>query len=604
MVANIPRDEYPRPQFRREDWLCLNGTWEFERDPGDSGVERGLLNRPLADRIVVPYCPESKLSGIEDTDFQQVVWYRRKVQVPASWEGRRLLLHFQAVDHDTTVWVDGKEVGRHRGGFTPFTCDLGDRTGSFSIVVRARDYKDRVQARGKQSRQFANEGCCYTRTTGIWQTVWCEPVPEHSMRRPRITPNVAGSSFHVTVPLSRTRSGLLLRARLSGDGIGTVSAEARADLDLSPSVILEVPPDRARLWAPDDPYLYDLNLELVDSDGTVIDAAQSYAGLRSVAIDGHAVHLNGKPVFQRLVLDQGYYPTGIMTAPNDAALASDIQLAMAAGFNGARLHQKVFEERFLYHADKLGYMVWGEFGDCGAGLGGPPDDEQQPTASFITQWLEVLERDYSHPSIIGWCPLNETRQELGDRLTVLDDVTRGMFLATKAMDLTRLVLDASGYSHRLVEADIYDSHNYEQDVARFKAAMSGLDTGTPYANGGETWSVPYRGQPYFCSEFGGIWWAAKDDGESWGYGSRPASKEEFLKRFEGLVSVLLDNPRMFGYCYTQLTDVFQEKNGLYDFERQAKFDFSRLAAIQRRTAAIEMTAGDRLPAGESQVIQP
>jgi hypothetical protein len=297
--------------------------------------------------------------------------------------------------------------------------------------------------------------------------------------------------------------------------------------------------------------------------------------------------------FQRLVLDQGYYPGGLMTAPSDEALRHDIELAVAAGFNGARLHQKVFEERYLYHADRMGFLVWGEFGDWGANTGGSPSwDNQRPTASFVTQWLEAVERDYSHPSIVGWCPLNETFQKLHDRITVLDDVTWGMYLATKAADPTRPVIDASGYAHRVPGADVYDSHCYEQDPEVFGKLMAGLADGKPYVNtgpDGTAWSVPYQGQPYFCSEFGGIWWNpdAPPGEQSWGYGERPASEEELQRRFAGLVGALLDDPRMFGYCYTQLTDVYQEQNGIYRFDRSSKLDVARIRAAQLRPAAIE-----------------
>ncbi|MHC4563232.1 MAG: glycoside hydrolase family 2 TIM barrel-domain containing protein, partial [Planctomycetota bacterium] len=253
-------------------------------------------------------------------------------------------------------------------------------------------------------------------------------------------------------------------------------------------------------------------------------------------------------------------------------------------FNSARLHQKVFEERFLYHADKLGYLVWGEFGDWGISL----DDAQ---ATMITQWLEVLHRDYNHPSIIGWCGLNETHKEIGDGVQKLDDVTRGMFLAAKAMDTTRPVLDSSGYSHRVPEADVYDCHDYDQDPQALIDRHARLGQGEAFLNGDpeKPCSVPYAGQPYFVSEFGGIWWnpkAAKHE-DSWGYGERPKNIEEFYTRFKGLCDALLDNPAMFGYCYTQLTDVFQEQNGVVFFDRSEKFDMARLHAIQSRTAAIE-----------------
>jgi beta-galactosidase/beta-glucuronidase len=589
-----PRPEYPRPQFVRPDWLCLNGEWQFEIDAGDSGLERGLRERELQGKIMVPFCPESKLSGVGNTDFMPAVWYRREVAIPKLWKDRRVLLHFQAVDYDATVWVNGKEVGRHRGGFTPFTCNLNGvvKAGQKAvIVVRARDYHDRPQPRGKQCPQYANMGCLYTRTTGIWQTVWLEPVPESALQRPRLTPDVGNSLIRLDQPLSGFQPGMQLRAALK-DEKGVISQATCAVADFSPRLDLAVPEKRRRLWAPEDPFLYDVEVELLDAKGKVLDRVESYAGLRSVTLDGFVIRLNGKAVFQRLVLDQGFYADGILTAPSDEALKADIVMSMEAGFNGARLHQKVFEERFLYHADKLGYLVWGEFGDWGSGGFGPDHDHQKPGAPFITQWLEALQRDYSHPAIVGWCPLNETWQRLHDRITDLDDGTRGMFLATKAMDTSRPVLDTSGYSHRVLEADIYDSHDYEQDPEKFQKNHAGLAEGKPFVNQAgpdHRISVPYGGQPYFVSEFGGIWWnpKVKPGDHSWGYGRRPETVEEFYDRFAKLCAVLLDDPRMFGYCYTQLTDVFQEQNGIYTFEREKKFDMERVRKAQQRKAAVE-----------------
>ena len=609
--GDVPRPEHPRPQFVREHWLNLNGTWMFEVDRGDSGLERGLLDRPLDGTIRVPFAPESEASGIGDTDFLEAVWYRREAQVPAEWSGKDVQLHLGAVDHDATVWVDGTEVARHRGGFTPFTADLAGLATpgtTITITVRARDSRHEVQARGQQATWYANTHCQYTRTTGIWQTVWLEAVPRVHLGRPRITPDVAGRRFIVAVPLNANRPGWTVRARLADEHGEVVATAVAADRDLSPSIVLPLPADRTRLWSPDDPHLYDLDLMLYDDTGAVVDTVTSYAGLRSVTIDGDALLLNGEPVFQRLVLDQGYWPQTLMTAPSDADLVRDIELALAAGFNGARLHQKVFEERFLFHADRLGYLVWGEFGDWGVSAQGPRGQNQKPPASFVAQWLEVLERDYSHPSIVGWCPLNETHQVLHDRITVLDDVTRGMFLATKLVDGTRPVLDASGYSHRVRETDVYDAHNYEQDPAAFADQVGGLAQGRPYVNlqDGAEMSVPYRGQPYFISEFGGIWWNPDQTSasgttreDSWGYGKRVQDEEEFHRRFEGLTGVLLADPAMFGYCYTQLTDVFQEQNGIYRFDRSEKLDVARVREAQLRPAAIE-TRGTQVVTGPGQ----
>ncbi len=603
----LPKPEHPRPQLVRENWINLNGIWGFEIDAGDSGLERGLAKRELTGEILVPFAPESVLSGIEHVDFMEAVWYRRTVTIPQEWAGHNVLLHFGAVDHDATVWVNGIEVARHRGGFTPFTADLGGVTEPGTeavIVVRARDSRHEMQARGKQATWYNNTHCQYTRTTGIWQTVWMEAVPEVHVKRLRMTPNLAASSITIEVPISQNRAGHTVTAVLSDKGDVTVETTARADLDLTPTLRLSIPAESLRPWCIEDPFLYDLEVTVRDTAGAVVDRVSSYAAVRSVALDGKVVRVNGKAVFQRLVLDQGYWPESLMTAPDEAALVKDIELSMAAGFNGARLHQKVFEERFLYHADRLGYLVWGEFGDWGVSGGGTIGHNQKPTTSFVAQWLEVLQRDFNHPSIIGWCPLNETHQVLHDRLTVLDDVTQAMFLATKSADPTRPVIDASGYSHRIRETDIYDSHSYEQNPEQFRIEQQGLSDGKPFVNRnpqGEEYSVPYAGQPYFVSEFGGIWWNEKearqaaaeaglgsDVSTSWGYGQRVSNEEEFYARFDGLCGVLLDNPDMFGYCYTQLTDVFQEKNGIFTFDRRSKFDLERIRASQVRTAAIEM----------------
>lgn len=608
--ADLPRPEHPRPQFYRPWWMSLNGSWEFEIDQGDTGLERGLVTRDaLAARITVPFAPEAEASGIHNTDFLEAVWYARWVDIPAEWSGQRVLLHFGAVDHDATVWVDGREVMRHRGGFSSFTADLtgvaapGDRV---RVVVRARDSRHERQARGKQATWYENSTVYYTRTTGIWQTVWLEAVPQAYIKRIKVTPQLSSASITVDILLDHNTPGSAVEVQLS-DGNAVVAGETtRADLDLAPSVRLSIPADRVRAWSPQDPHLYDLRVRLVAPGGAVTDTVESYCGLRSVAIQGRRVLLNGEPVFQRLVLDQGYWPETLMTALSDQALVRDIELAMAAGFNGARLHQKVFEERYLYHADRLGFLVWGEFGDWGVRGHGVPGHHQQPTASFVTQWLEVLERDVNHPSIVGWCPLNETDQLLHDRITVLDDVTLGMFLATKIADPTRPVIDASGYSHRVLATDVYDSHNYEQDPHEFARQVGDLADDDPYVNAsqstpGATISTPYRGQPYFVSEFGGVWWdpdeaaepilATKNDPfESWGYGQKVSSEEQFHQRFEGLTEVLLDDPDMFGYCYTQLTDVMQEKNGIYRFDRSDKLDVERIRKAQLRTPAFEQRA--------------
>lgn len=599
-MTTIPRPEHPRPQFRRDRWLNLNGEWEFTFDDEDTG----LPNRPSGPydrRILVPFAPESEASGIADPSFHEAVWYRRSFEVPAEWPDERVLLHFQAVDHDTTVWVNDIEVGRHRGGFTPFSFDITEALGGLRravVVVRARDHRDGAQPRGKQSTWEHNSHAFYTRTTGIWQTVWLESVPPVWMQRPRFETEAETGTVVAKVPLSVPRTTGTIRLTLSDDSGDVSSAEAPLDRGLEPTVRLEVPETRRRLWSPEDPHLYDVVIELISEDGAVIDRLDAYLGLRTLTIEGTRILLNGRPVFQRLVLDQGYWPETLMTAPSDAALERDIRLGRAAGFNGARVHEKVAEERYLFHADRLGYLVWGEFADWGASGQGPEGDNQRPTPSFVAQWIEAVRRDVSHPSIVGWCPLNETYQLLHDRITVLDDATAAMYWATKSIDPSRPVIDASGYAHRVAETDVWDSHDYEQDPERFAENHARLAFGQPFENrleDGRPYSLPYAGQPFMVSEFGGIWWApefaaAADGAEqevSWGYGQRVRDEEEFYRRFEGLVRVLDGNPAMFGYCYTQLTDVFQEQNGIYRFDRSGKLDLERIRAAQSGVAAYE-----------------
>ena len=606
----IYRNEYPRPQFARNEWICLNGQWDFEIDQADSGLERDLLKRKLKEKITVPFCPESKLSGIEQKDRLLSVWYKRELSIPHDWSGKRILLHFQAVDYDATVWINEIEVGRHRGGFSPFSIDITEfiqPVESKQLVVRARDRDDMPQPRGKQTRAYEGEGALYGRTTGIWQTVWMEPVPQIHLKRPRITPDLLSQSFLIEQGITNSRPGTILQITLSDSKGEIVTESVNANMNFTPMISIKIPDERLVLWKPGDPNLYYLTIKLLDATGEIIDSATSYAGMRNITISGKSIRINGDVVFQRLVLDQGYYPDGLMTAPSDEALLNDIKLSMAAGFNGARLHQKVFEERFLYHADCLGYIVWGEFGDWGARSLSALPHHQTFSPSYITEWLEVLERDYSHPCVVGWCPLNETWQPITDFISELDDITRGMYLATKAMDQTRPVLDTSGYSHRVIDTDIYDSHDYEQDPIKFRENQKGLSENKPYKNTWpfrtvdgylkkdawgrkimNEWSVDYRGQPYFVSEFGGIWWNPdQEHAQSWGYGERPKTLEEFYDRFEKLCKILLENPEMFGYCYTQLTDIDQEENGIYKYDRSTKFDVNRIRKIQTVTAAIE-----------------
>jgi beta-galactosidase/beta-glucuronidase len=572
--SSLPRPEHPRPDFYRSDWLNLNGEWQFEIDAGVSGEDRKIYESSsnLKQKIIVPFCPESKLSGIANKDFMPCVWYKREFTLPTDWTGQRVLLHFGACDYDTRVWINGTHAGDHRGGYSSFSFDISDelKPGENTVVVRALDNtQSTLQPKGKQCPKFASEGCLYTRTTGIWQTVWLEAVPQVYIKSFHLTPDISQKQLLVSAEIANFQSGgqLVAEAFADGQSVGKTILPAASSLQFS------IPLSRITLWEPGKSYLYDLKLTL-SIPGQKPDNISSYFGMREISIAGKKVLINGKPVFQRLVLDQGFYPDGIYTAPDEESLKKDIELSMALGFNGARLHQKVFEPRYLYWADKMGYLVWGEYASWGL-------DHSAPLAleRVLPEWLEVLERDYNHPAIIGWCPFNETPENQNPELL------RTVYRASKAADRTRPVIDTSGYVH--VETDIYDSHNYEQDPAKFAALFKDFETtGMPYRN--TEHEALYQGQPYFVSEYGGIWWNPKNaNGNSWGYGERPQSIDDYIERYRGLTNALLQNSNMFGFCYTQLTDVEQEQNGLYTYDREPKFDAAKIRAINTQVAAIE-----------------
>jgi len=582
-MASIPRPEHPRPDFERKAWQNLNGNWQFAVDSGKSGLGKGWssgTDLPLT--INVPFCPESKLGGLAMTDFLEAVWYRRKFTVDQALRGRRLLLHFGAVDYDARVWVNGKQVVRHRGGFTPFEADITDAVdmaGENELVVYAEDdERTHVQPLGKQSSQLKSYGCCYTRTTGIWQTVWIEAVPDSHVTNLTVWPDAANGRAAVVVDVAKAHAGLGIEVAAIVDGKAVASAKL-AQAGPANTLVLDVADPV--LWEVGKPFLYDLQVKLVE-DGKVVDEVASYFGLRDVRIEGDRILINGKSVFQRLILDQGFWPEGIYTAPSDDELRADIERSIACGFNGARLHQKVFEPRTLYWADKLGYLIWGEFPDWGCDV----RPHAQARENHRREWTEAVLRDRSHPSIVAWTPLNEAHSAHGRyEPTFFVEI----YDLTKRLDPSRPICDTSGYTH--VKTDIWDLHDYDQNpesfAARYEQFAKDPKTQTLARNDADH-EPPYAGQPVVVSEYGGTWWNPAQVGDAaWGYGNRPKDEKEFLDRFKGLADVLLDNPHIAGLCYTQLTDVEQEVNGLYFYDRRPKFPPELLKKTLDRKAAIE-----------------
>jgi hypothetical protein len=572
--AGIPRPEHPRPEAYRTNWTSLNGEWQFEIDAKADGETRGLMSgKELQAKILVPFCPESKLSGVGHYEVMKHTWYRRTFEVPAAMKDQRVRLHFGAVDYQAWVWVNGQPVGSHIGGSPSFSFEITRclREGSNELVVHVfDDTASGKEPAGKQT-PTVSEGCLYTRTTGIWQPVWLEAVGASFVKDFSLTPDPDHSRVLLSATVDEPAPGLKLTAEAfaSGKRVGTVTGEATAR-----QVNLVLKLSQKQLWEPGAPFLYDLKFTLSRGKEKV-DEVASYFGLRKVSVEGRAVLINGKRVFQRLILDQGFYPDGIWTAPSDEELRRDIERSMAAGYNGARLHQKVFEPRFLYWADKLGYLVWGEFPNWGFNY------RPENYANYSNEWAEVVVRDRNHPAIIGWCPFNETPPAAGELQQLVWNQTR-------ALDPTRPVIESSGWVHTLKNPQILDEHDYNQDPAAFKQGWADFFRPSSASSMPARYgpSRVDRGVPFMVSEFGGTFWGDK---QGWGYGSGPKDEEGFYKRYEGLVSALLDNPNMFGFCYTQLTDVEQEHNGLYFYDRRPKFDLKRLHAITARPAAYEQT---------------
>ena len=563
---NCPRPEYPRPQFCRESWINLNGIWEYQTDRACSGRERGLSGDAIySESITVPFCRESVLSGIGDTDFCESVWYRRRVTLPDSWRkgGRRTILHIGACDYRTEVWINGCHAGSHIGGYVSFSFDITDKLtdGENVITICADDaLRSGFQPGGKQSQKYASHGCSYTRTTGIWQTVWLENVPHSYIKSVKYYPDVAGKKLGIEA-LCTDCDGMTLTASSSFEGRPTGSASAVVS---GGYCRFEIKLSELQLWEVGAGRLYDLELSVGE------DRVSSYFGMRSIGLEDGIMTLNGRKVFQRLVLDQGFYPDGIYTARDESELLADIERSLACGFNGARLHQKVFEPRFLYHCDRLGYIVWGEHANWGLDISRP-----EAWQGFIPEWLEIVNRDFNHPAIIGWCPLNETQPNQNN------EFVKALAALTKTLDPTRLYIDASGWTHVPGATDIVDCHDYDQNPDSFRARYDAVAAGTPIINKRN----PHPILPTFVSEYGGIRWAK--EGAGWGYGEAPKSEEEFITRFAGLTSALLENPKIGGLCYTQLTDVEQEVNGLYTYDRRPKFDPAIFRAILSAKAAVE-----------------
>jgi beta-galactosidase/beta-glucuronidase len=570
-------DDYPRPQFRRHDWLSLDGPWRFAATPVTDPAEVAWT-----DRIRVPFAPEAPLSGLHDTAYHPVVWYQRDVEIPPEWAGRRILLHFGAVDHAARVWLNGQLVASHEGGHTPFQADITDALGdgTQTLTVCAEDDPlDMHKPRGKQDWLRDPHDIWYPRTSGIWQSVWLEPVHRHHLAKVRFTPDLASFSIATEVLCSHDLQGRLrIEVRLD-DEVLVDDAWSVAGRSLRRTVALRDPGiDDARrryLWSPERPTLLRVRLAL-ESDGVVVDEVESYAALRSVEARDGDFQLNGRPYILRMALDQGYWEDGLLTAPSGDALRRDVELAKAMGFNGVRKHQKIEDPRYLHWADTLGLLVWEELPSA---YGFAPET----VARLTREWLEAIDRDYNHPSIVAWVAFNES-WGVPDlpRVEAQRHAVAALYHLAKSLDPTRLVIGNDGWEH--VVTDLLTIHDYSPDArtlaarygspeASLKTALATLDHGRAIVLDADV----LDGQPIVLSEFGGIRYHPGADG--WGY-QQAATPEALLEAYAGMIAEL-SPPGLAGFCYTQFSDTFQEQNGLLYADRRPKAPLESIEAATR-----------------------
>jgi beta-galactosidase/beta-glucuronidase len=609
--AQVDDRHHPRPQLRRRHWRDLCGIWEFAFDDDEVGVTAGWQHRQdgFEQRIRVPFPFESAASGIADPGYHQAIWYRRSVEATVQ-PGHRLLLHFGAVDYRAHVWVNGQAVAYHEGGHTPFTADITSalrEDGRQVIVVRAEDQpQDLHQPRGKQDWQPEPHAIWYDRTSGIWQPVWLEEVPETRVRSLRWTPDVDDRSVRLLARL-RTDGSSDLRLRvvlrrgleiLADDTYTVDHTEVRRSIAL-PNGDLSVGPS-SLLWSPEHPNLIDATIMLLAGE-EVLDQVESYTALRSICSSRDRLLLNNRPYYLRLVLAQNFWPESHLAAPDADALRREVQLVKDLGFNGVRLHQKVEDPRFLAWCDRLGVLVWAEM---------PSAYEFSPTAvQRITQeWLEVLERDASHPCVIAWVPINESWGVPAlERSAAQQNFVRGLYHLTKAVDPDRLVIGNDGWEQPVT--DIVTIHDYTSDAevmrARYGTRAAIEETLLHTQPGYRLVLLPgasREGAPVMVTEFGGISLDLSGSNSWRGYGS-VRTPHELLARYRVLVDALLDSPAIVGFCWTQLTDTQQERNGLVGSDRRPKVTAAQIRTITKRVSAAvagdavnEFAYGDYAPA--------
>ena len=584
--------DYPRPQFVRNNWENLNGTWDFGFDDENAGEKKKWYQEFKGDKkINVPFTYETKLSGIQDETRHDFIWYHRTISVDGEkLENNRYILHFEGSDFITKVWVNGAYAGSHRGGYARCSFDVTNlvHDGENELTVKVEDSYDPQQPRGKQRWIKENFGCWYIQTTGIWKTVWSEYVPKIGLASVKMTPDLQNAALKLEYEVDAAEEvlgeDLIVTASVSFKGVPVAKQSVMANqkhvgttmnVSYYGSIGLEW---GVCTWTPSQPDLYDIDFTVIYK-GEAVDEIGSYFAMREIRIDGPNILLNGHPLYQRLILDQGYWRDSHLTAPSEEALIEDIDKIHALGYNGLRKHQKIEDERFLYWCDVKGMLVWSEMADA-------YQYSDYAVEEFAKEWMEIVRQNYNHPCIITWTPINESwGVSQVETRRVEQHFTEAVYHLTKSFDMMRPVIVNDGWEHTI--SDIITLHDYEEVgdtlYKRYTEYKDQIMTTEVYHSSGKSAfanGYEYKGQPMIISEYGGI--AFNNDDSGWGYGNKVNTKEDFIRRFDDITTAVKKIPYCCGFCYTQVSDVQQEINGLMDIDRNFKVEPEVIKEINER----------------------
>jgi beta-galactosidase/beta-glucuronidase len=583
------REEYPRPQFERDCWVNLNGKWKFEFDDENQGIKNKWFNKgDFTKEIIVPYAFQCKMSGIDNQEFHDILWYSTEFDLDEKLRNKRVLLNFGAVDYKADVWINGEHMVTHEGGHVPFSVDVTDLLIDKNniIVLRAQDYTTDLELpRGKQYWKHKSEGIFYTRTSGIWQTVWLEGVSDTYLKRVWMTPDLDKKKVLVEYEVEGNLINTNLKVEISlrgnkivEDNIKIMNGRGKRDFWIDQERAEHWNPETL-VWSPENPVLLDIVFSIYEEEKK-IDEVKSYFGLRKVSIVDGKFMLNNRPYYQKMLLDQGYWEESLLTAPSDEALIKDIEMCKNMGFNGVRKHQKIEDPRYLYWADKMGFLVWGEIANA-------YNYSRKYVKRISDEWMDMIERDYNHPCIVAWTPLNEswgTESIMNNKDEQAHSAA--MYYMTKSLDGSRPVISNDGWDH--TKTDLLTIHDYEwkKEVLKERySTIASIVSTKPAGRGMFAQGWNYEGQPVIVSEMGGISYK-KGSWNGWGYSSA-SSDEDFAKGYYDVISAMLESPLIQGFVYTQITDVEQEINGLLTYDRKPKIDLDIIKRINEGNWKIE-----------------